>query len=46
MVRNNVSEELTFSLDDITRTAWAIIFSELEGNVFDWHNMKFKEPED
>lgn len=45
MVRNNVSEELAFSLDDITRTAWAIIFSELDGSVFDWGAMQFKESE-
>jgi hypothetical protein len=36
---------VAFELDDITRAAWSIIFSEMEGNKFDWDKMGFEEPE-
>jgi hypothetical protein len=34
---------VAFSLDDITRGAFSIAFSEMEGSEFDWHTMTFKE---
>lgn len=46
MVSNGVSPSLAFSLDDVEATAWAIIFSEFNGNEFDWNNMRFKESTD
>jgi hypothetical protein len=46
LVKNGLSEDLAFSLDDITRTAWAIIFSEFEGNDFDTNTMTYKEKQE
>jgi hypothetical protein len=34
---------VAFQLDDLTRTAWSIMFSEMEGHVFDFSTMAFKE---
>jgi hypothetical protein len=42
-VRNGIPFDVAFQLDDLTRTAWCIVFSEMEGNEFDWHAMQFKE---
>jgi hypothetical protein len=43
LVRNNVPFDVAFSLDDATRAAFCIIFSEFEGNEFDYSRMEFKE---
>ena len=42
-MRNGVPLDVAFQLDDVTRTGWCIVFSEMEGNVFDWSAMRFKE---
>jgi len=42
LVRNGVPFDVAFALDDLTRAAWSIVFSEMEGNKFDWALMKFK----
>jgi len=42
-VRNGIPFDVAFSIDDVTRAAWCIVFSEMEGNVFDWNAMRFKE---
>ena len=42
-MKNGVPFDVAFSLDDITRTAWAIKMSIFEGGEFDWHLMKFKD---
>jgi len=34
---------VAFQLDDTTRTAFSIVFSEIEGNKFDWAAMRFKD---
>jgi hypothetical protein len=34
---------VAFELDDVTRAAWCIVFSEMEGREFDWSRMSFKE---
>jgi hypothetical protein len=34
---------VAFELDEVTRAAWCICFSEMEGNTFDWNAMRFKE---
>jgi hypothetical protein len=31
--------DVAFSLDDITRAAWSIIFSEIEGSKFNFDTM-------
>jgi hypothetical protein len=45
LVRNGIPFDVAFSLDDVTRAAWCIVFSEMEGNKFDWRAMRFKEDE-
>jgi hypothetical protein len=45
LVRNGIPFDVAFQLDDLTRTAWCIVFSEMEGNEFDWNTMQFKEKE-
>jgi hypothetical protein len=35
---------VAFALDDITRTAWAIVCSEQGGATFNWSKMAFEEP--
>jgi hypothetical protein len=35
---------VAFSLDDTTRGAFSIAFSEMEGSKFDWDTMAFEEP--
>jgi hypothetical protein len=42
-VRNGIPFDVAFSIDDVTRAAWSIVFSEMEGNVFDWSTMRFKD---
>jgi hypothetical protein len=37
--------DLAFQLDDMTRAAYCIIFSEMEGRVFDFEQMKFRDPQ-
>lgn len=43
LVKNGVTEDLAFQLNDVYRTAWCIIFRELEGHQFDFNTMNFKE---
>jgi hypothetical protein len=40
-VKNGVPFDLAFSLDDVTRAAFCIKFSEFEGNKFDYNRMEF-----
>jgi hypothetical protein len=35
--------DVAFSLDDIHRAAWSIIFSEMNGAKFNWNTMDFEE---
>jgi hypothetical protein len=44
LVKNGIPFDVAFQLDDLTRTAWSIVFSEMAGNQFDWNSMKFVEP--
>jgi hypothetical protein len=34
---------VAFQLDDITRAAWSIVFSEMEGAKFNWGSMTFED---
>jgi hypothetical protein len=43
LIRNNVPLDVAFQLDDVTRSAWCIVFSEMDGHQFDWNAMRFKE---
>lgn len=43
MVHNGVPFDLAFQLDDITRAAWCITFSQFHGVKFDWDRMRFEE---
>jgi len=42
-VKNGVPFDVAFGLDEITRTGWCIIFSELEGAEFDFNTMAYKD---
>jgi hypothetical protein len=43
-VSNGVPFDVAFALDDITRTAFSISLSEMDGATFDWGAMRFMEP--
>lgn len=43
LVHNNVPVDLAFSLPDVDRTAWAIMFSEFNGNKFNIERMRFED---
>jgi hypothetical protein len=34
---------VAFSLDDVTRAAWCIVYSEMEGNRFNWDSMTWEK---
>lgn len=40
---NGVPFDVAFSLDDNTRAAWCITYSEMNGAKFDWRRMQFLE---
>jgi hypothetical protein len=42
-VKNGIPFDVAFSIDEITRAAWCIMFSEMEGATFDWGTMRFNE---
>lgn len=42
-MRSGVPFDVAFELDEITRAAWCIIFSEMEGRRFNWAKMDFEE---
>jgi len=46
LVKNGVPVDLAFGLDAETRTAWAILFAEMEGQRFNWDRFEFKDPKD
>jgi hypothetical protein len=43
LVKNGVPFDTAFALDDITRTGWCIIFSEMDGATFNFHTMQYDE---
>ncbi len=43
LVRNGIPFDVAFTVDDVTRAAWCIVFSEMEGNRFNWNRMQFEE---
>ena len=44
-MRSGVNFDVAFSLDDIDRTGWCIILSEMDGREFDFDTMTFKDAE-
>jgi len=42
-VKNGVPFDVAFQMDDMMRAAQAIIFSEFEGNKFDFRTMDWKK---
>jgi len=42
-VRNGIPFDVAFSVDDVTRAGWSIMFSEMEGAKFDWERLAFEE---
>lgn len=42
-MKNHVPFDVAFEMDPITRGAFSIVFSEMEGAVFDWSIMQFKK---
>jgi hypothetical protein len=34
---------VAFQIDDLTRAAWCVMFSEMEGNKFNWDLMQFED---
>lgn len=43
MIKNGIPFDVAFRLDDNTRTAFSIAFSEMEGARFDWDAMRFRD---
>jgi len=43
LIKNGIPFDVAFSLDDNTRAAWSIKFSEMDGAKFDWSTMRFKD---
>lgn len=43
LVKNGIPFDVAFGIDDVTRAAWCIVFSEMEGNTFDFNTMAFKD---
>jgi hypothetical protein len=44
VVWHGVPFDVAFALSDVERTAYSIIFSEFEGQKFNWNRMQFDEP--
>ncbi|MBV8656623.1 MAG: hypothetical protein JO142_02250 [Burkholderiales bacterium] len=44
LVKNGIPFDVAFGLDDMTRAAWCIVFSEMEGSKFNWDKMDFERP--
>lgn len=43
LVKNGVPFDVAFELDEIQRTGWCIIFSEMEGAKFNFHTMQYED---
>ncbi len=43
LIKNGFDFDVAFGIDDITRAAYCIVFSEQEGGKFDWNRMKFED---
>ena len=43
LVRNGVPFDVAFSLSDVDRTAWSIMFGEMDGGKFNVSTMRWEE---
>jgi hypothetical protein len=43
LVKNNVDFDVAFSLPPLEVAAWAIIFGQFEGGVFDFSSMRWQK---
>lgn len=43
LVKNGVPYDIAMTLDDAERLAYAVIFGQFEGSVFDWTRGQWKE---
>ncbi|MDE2354945.1 MAG: hypothetical protein KGL17_07980 [Betaproteobacteria bacterium] len=43
LVKNGIPFDVAFGLDDVTRAAWCIVFSEQGGAKFNWRTMEFED---
>lgn len=43
LIKHGIPFDVAFGLDEIMRTAWCIVFSEMEGAKFDWNAMRFAD---
>jgi hypothetical protein len=42
-VRGGIPFDVAFGLDDVTRAAWCIVFSQFEGSKFNWQTMQWDD---
>lgn len=42
LIKNGIPFDVAFSLDDIHRVGWSIIFAEMNGATFNWETMAFE----
>ena len=45
LVRSGVPFDVAFGMDETMRAAFCIVFSEMDGNKFNWSSMEFEEPD-
>ena len=43
-MKNGIPFDVAFSLDDVKRAAFSIIFSEMEGHKFNWDALDWEDP--
>ena len=42
-MKHGIPFDVAFALDDVTRAAWCIVFSEQGGAKFNWNSMEFEK---
>jgi len=45
LIKHGIPFDVAFEVDDVTRAAWAIIFSEIDGAKFNFSTMEFEDPQ-
>lgn len=43
LIKNGIPFDVAFAIDDVTRAAWSIIFSEMNGAKFNFNTMQFED---
>ena len=44
LVKNGVPFDLAFALDEITRSAYCIVFGRFDGGAFNWDSFSWEKP--